>query len=336
MLPSIYQIELTPACNLACPMCYRSSMVREIQLLDFTLLEEMASRGEFANTRYVELQLAGEPTIHPDLGRVVRFIHQQGLWVGLSTHGLNMRKPGVRAALLELDALTISVDSVVPEIYTQLRHPAHFADLEDDLEYFMALYAKLPLHGRPVIDFQVVETPMVKGSGDLDGLRAWVKKKQWDGLVRTRKMTDCFTELNGLVPRGSTPRPKEHCTTPWNAVTVLANGDVVSCCFVFDTTKEPRKLSNWYGTLREQTLAEIWCGERVKAKRREHETGQLTGNCAACYQWSPEKHVHYTPLGTGEEVFKGGAAGIVPAIARQKGIELVNIHPWQGGRSVQV
>ena len=71
-LPEIYQVELTNACDLECPMCLRSTdMLRHPGLLDLDLLRKMYYRGDFRGSYYVELQMAGEPTMHPNLEPVI-------------------------------------------------------------------------------------------------------------------------------------------------------------------------------------------------------------------------------------------------------------------------
>src|SRR5205814_10486397 len=87
-LPEIYQIESVSAFNFQCPMCERTThMGRQPGLLDVKLLELMHERGDFGGSYYVELQMAGEPTLHPDLYNIIMFLkYKVGVMVGLSTH----------------------------------------------------------------------------------------------------------------------------------------------------------------------------------------------------------------------------------------------------------
>ena len=68
------------------------------------------------------------------------------------------------------------------------------------------------------------------------------------------------------------------CDWPWKHMTVTWNGDVVPCCVDYD---------NRYilGNVEQETLTEIWNGERMRTLRREfmqdEVTNPLCGNCEA-------------------------------------------------------
>ena len=287
-LPEVYQVELTNACNLRCPMCLRTTdMLRDDQRLDLDLLRQMRARGDFAGSFYVELQMAGEPTLHPQLGEAVRILKEDvGVLTGLSTHGLLMQKAGVITALLDLDALTISVDSVDPETYHQMRYPARIEQLYKNLElFFDCLRTHLAL-GReaPFVELQLVETSLAAGSGNVIALQEIMKARGWEGLAEVRTTADCFGEMQGRVEAGTTTRNAQICLNPFASVSVAVNGDVLSCCFIFDPKKDE---VNYYGNLREQSLAEIWTGPRVMEMRRQHAREQLSGQCTKCYLKSP-------------------------------------------------
>jgi radical SAM protein with 4Fe4S-binding SPASM domain len=291
-LPAIYQIETVSACDLACPMCLRTEhMGRKPSLVQPQLFLQMHARGEFANTTYIELQMAGEPTIHPWLHQIIDHLQNDvGLAVGLSTHGLNMRKPGVVDALMALEALTISVDSVDPEIYARMRVPATLDKLVENLGYFFRqrwlIYEEGGGYRPRVIDLQVID--MVGGQAKQAGaLAAFAMAKGWlqQPGVRVVNVEDSFAEMDGRAIVGSQRRPNKGqiCWNPFGSVSITATGDVVSCCYIFDPK---RNSPNWYGNIYENTLAEIWAGPRVQEMRNAHRRGHpLPGQCSACYDW---------------------------------------------------
>lgn len=286
-LPEIYQIELTNRCNLQCPMCLRTTnMGRAEDMLDMKLLQLMHERGDFGGSAYVELQMAGEPTMHPQLGEVIRFLHDEvGVMAGLSTHGLLMgKKPGVISALLELEALTISIDSVDPTVYHRMRYPAQLEQLYSALDMFFVNLAgrKTEKKAVPFVELQLVHTPLVEGSGDVAALQAEMAVRGWDKYAAIRVTSDCFVEMQGRA-RVTGPRAGI-CMNPFSSVSVAHNGDVLSCCFIFDPKKDE---INYYGNLYEQSLAEVWNSDRVIAMRQAHMTGALQGQCTKCYLKSP-------------------------------------------------
>lgn len=290
-LPAIYQIEITDRCNLQCPMCLRTTdMERNDGQLPFEFIQRMHERGEFGNTGYVELQMAGEPTLHRDLRAIINYLRlEAGVRVGLSTHGLLIgKKAGVLEALLDLDALTVSVDSMDPAVYAQTRYPAKQEQLWRALELLFSAINSRAVHGVrvPFVELQLLKTAAVAGAlaPDEHALRALCAEKGWDKRCAVRTMSDCFSEMAGREAVGTRPRSEDLCLNPWTTVSITAAGHVVSCCFIF----EPDQAQvNWYGDLNTHTLRDIWQGERVRAMRESHRTGNLSGQCAACYLKSP-------------------------------------------------
>lgn len=287
-LPEIYQIELTNRCNLKCPTCLRTTaMVRENDVLDFELLKTMHARGDFAGTAYIELQMAGEPTLHPQLGSIVSYLQDTcGLLVGLSTHGLLIgKKDGVLDALLDLNDLTISVDSVDPNVYHRMRYPARLPMLLEALSTFFDEYAVRRKAGRrlPFVELQLVRTEQ-PDTGDVDALKAVMRAHGWDEHAVVRVVDDCFSEMQGRKQRGINERSAQMCINPFCSVSVAHNGDVVSCCYVFDPKRDE---VNWYGNLNENSLEEIWESDRVVEMRRSHMEGRQKDSCAKCYLYSP-------------------------------------------------
>lgn len=286
-LPEIYQIEMTNRCNLKCPTCLRTTdMVRDEDLFSFDLLKRMVERGDFEGTAYTELQMAGEPTLHPQLGDFITYLRNKGgLMVGLSTHGLLIgKKPGVLEALFELNDLTISVDSVDPEVYSQMRYPAKLPQLLKALDTFFEAYAKRPANRRPFVELQLVRTPTQPKSGDVDALRAVMTAHGWDEYAVVRVVDDCFTEMQGRAETGTNARSAELCINPFTSVSVAQNGDVLSCCYIFDPKRDE---INYYGNLNDNSLEEVWGSDRVKEMRRSHMESRQQDACSNCYLYSP-------------------------------------------------
>jgi radical SAM protein with 4Fe4S-binding SPASM domain len=289
-LPEIYALELTAACDLECPMCLRTTtMTRKPKLMPFDLIKQMHARGEFASTTFTELQMAGEPTIHPELGDIIAYLKDEvGVAVGLSTHGLNIHKPAVLRALLQLDTLTISLDSVDPDVYAKMRYPATLDRLVENLHILVANLDARSVAGQPLpfIDLQLIRTPLVPGSGALDAAIAFVKANGWERWFRIRMQDDMFLELDGRMIAGTMRRPGngQLCLNPFTSVVVNQDGDVVSCCLIFQPNPHN---NNYYGNLHENSLAAIWNGNRVRDFRWSHRSGALSGtDCAKCYGWS--------------------------------------------------
>ena len=280
-LPEIYQIEATSACNFDCPMCFRSIGARAgvNDYLDVRLIDLMIDRGDFDGSWFVELQMAGEPLLHPHLVEIITKLKRINLLTGFSTNGSllhstyapNVWQRSLKAISL-VDSLTISVDAVDDDVYRKVRkasNPFTFSQLREVIE----LVLKQPTH--PNVDLQIVELPETKGQ--LEQLLDIVKQEEWDVVVRTTP--DC-----SLVHRSevdiSEVTTTELCLNPWLSVSIHANGDVVSCCFDFHG-------ENKYGNLWKDSLAEIWSSSSVEALQQAHRFNNLPHLCKTCYMRSP-------------------------------------------------
>lgn len=278
--PSVYSIEISSACNLKCPKCIRTTeMKRGASFIDLALIDLITSRDVLRNTSYVELQMAGEPTLHPEFPAIVETLRGTGVLVGLSTNGLLVRRAGVLDGLLAVDAVTFSIDAVDPDQYAALRPPGKLADLDDCIDAFFVARRKRKRLGKavPVVDLQLVDQP----NDVAVQLSHKAVSRGWFGEgVRVRSHNDCFGVIQNRVKQSLTRTPPK-CANPLTSVSITAQGDVVSCCFVFDPGKWPE---NTYGNLHTDTLESIW-QESENAHRLRHAAD--TPLCMACMHPSP-------------------------------------------------
>lgn len=89
--PETLFIETTTRCNLSCPMCARSApgWAGGCGDMDFALFQRLDQA--LAHARAVVLNGMGEPLLHPDLPRMIRFVKErqpEGGWCGLQTNAL--------------------------------------------------------------------------------------------------------------------------------------------------------------------------------------------------------------------------------------------------------
>lgn len=266
-LPDVYQVEVTSNCQAKCPRCPRESMVGKPRTLDVARLQAWIERGDFDGSWYVELQLAGEPLLHPQLAEIIDILRGKGLLVGMSTNG--GRLASQIEVVRELDALTISIDDVDLGIHAQHRPGVNVDELSRGLVLLSEDSGRL----------SYINAFSVQGAEETDGVaaeRADMLKRRWPALDEATFVKDCRIEQ---------PAAAELCINPWSSVSIQADGTVVSCCYIWGSGDDVA--SNVYGNLNERSLADIWNGPKVKLKREEMRAGHDTGYCARCYQRSP-------------------------------------------------
>src|SRR5438874_10356430 len=119
-------VEITSSCNLRCPMCFAESGPGGTHL-DFDTYKKMVDRLVYLEGVPDVLQLSGgEPTIHPDLLRMVRYAYDQPIAVVMiNTNGIRLAKdPRLAEALAPMrDRLEIYLqfDGLEDGTYRTLR-----------------------------------------------------------------------------------------------------------------------------------------------------------------------------------------------------------------------
>lgn len=88
-IPIHFQIELTDVCNLNCPYCYRDSKFMEGgTFIDYKELIEILKIYKKLGLKEIGIT-GGEPTLHPEFSRILRFILKNFPFVELITNGTN-------------------------------------------------------------------------------------------------------------------------------------------------------------------------------------------------------------------------------------------------------
>jgi MoaA/NifB/PqqE/SkfB family radical SAM enzyme len=288
LLPEIYQIEICSKCNFNCVMCPKELYSREKDktFIDPKIIEDMLARSEFEGSYLVELQMTGEPLLHPEIQNIINLIKSSGVMVGLSTNGSLLTPGFVSTRLAGLDYITISLDSVMhrDKIRVGFNKPFivwynHF--LKDSI-------LMLHLQGT-TIDIQFIDLP-----GYQDEMNKFMEIAV-DILpnVTLRTVPEGYFTL---VNKGTYPYPsKGMCMNPFLSVSIQSQGHVTPCCFAWGD-------DIIYGDIKKNSLFEIWQGPKVEFLRNAHQYSggvkdtpncdvgmrfDLPEMCKRCYMRSP-------------------------------------------------
>lgn len=80
---------------------------------------------------YVTLSGSGEPTLNPDIGRIIEFIKEKKatIRVAVLTNGTLLSDPAVRKDLSKADLVMPSLDAVTPQTFEKINRPAGQIDI---------------------------------------------------------------------------------------------------------------------------------------------------------------------------------------------------------------
>ena len=114
--PHLINCFITEKCNFNCPMCHvAKSRLKNSSQLSFIDIKKIADQG---SKHGISIQLSGgEPLLHPEIIKIIKYLHQKKIVTGLVTNGLLLEKYAQDIIKSGLDFIAISLDG--PDEATQ-------------------------------------------------------------------------------------------------------------------------------------------------------------------------------------------------------------------------
>jgi radical SAM protein with 4Fe4S-binding SPASM domain len=222
----------------------------------------------------------GESLLHPKLGEFIGYARDHGIQSYLSANPVLLTEPRVRALVDNgLHELVLSLDGVTSETSAAVRgRAAQDVELAEARIRSLVEYRRQAHSKNPIIILQIVRQKQ-----NVHEVEEWLRKwKGSPGIDRVKVKS--FVTWNGRAERINRlrlePEPDGSavvCDKPWTSITILWDGRVVPCCFDYDGILT-------LGHVGEQTLEEIWQGERIHQLRSSHRDRKFetVALCAKC------------------------------------------------------
>ena len=303
--PTVLQIEPTSRCNLRCKICpVATGLGRPVGDMDPAMFERTVD--ELAD--YLLLLMFwdwGEPFLHSNAYRMIRYAHDRGVKVASSTNGHIFASADHARQVIEsgLDVLVFSVDGITQETYERCRTSGRLDTVLEGIRNVVAEKRRLR-SATPIVNLRFIvmkhgehEVPQleeyarslgvdvltlrkfhfVPGTEVEDvGQRAGTAPQKADGLVPE----EVKFQLPALPEDGQRPVriDRNPCRNLWNCPTIHWDGTVCSC---FMDYNERRPL----GSLKQKSFREIWRGDdytKLRRGFRKHwQELPLCGECAS-------------------------------------------------------
>jgi tungsten cofactor oxidoreducase radical SAM maturase len=287
-------VEITGRCNLDCIFCVRRSWLEgpgEMSLEGFR--EIITQLRAFPRLETVNFGGFGEPLSHPEIVKMLRLAKDLGVKTELTTNATLLEEPMARELVASgLDTIVVSVDSVTPPTYQQIRVGT---DLPKVLNNLNALHlVRDGNHGRtPKLGLEFVamrrnyeEFPaLLKTAVSLNASFILVTNL----MPHTEEMSREILYDDGLQPALSPLRFAVRTILPQNrlrterrcrfigrdSLTIAWDGQVSPCyplmhthsCYVYGRHKTMERYS--LGSVWQEGLVSIWASEeytRFRAK----------------------------------------------------------------------
>lgn len=325
-LPRSIYIEPTSRCNELCQQCPRTLLSRE-EDRDLTFDEFRRIVDQFPKLERVVLHGLGEPLLNKELPGMIRYLKDRGVYVLFNSNGILLNEKRGRALIESgLDEYRLSMDGSSREMYAHVRGVDAFDKIWRNVKAFIALQRSLDA-SKPAVSLWFTamreNLPELPGLVDLatnagikeiylqrlvyfdQGLAASKQSlfrrssqeelelvKSCEQTCRERGITfraaGSATPVESLI-RDFGERPWSGCNRPYTLMYITSSGNVLSCCFApfghrsAREYKEERVLGNVF----QQSIENIWHGERYEAFRRAFESDHPARHCSQCgLNWS--------------------------------------------------
>lgn len=276
--PKRVLLELTSKCNSFCTMCPRNILTREECHMDTQLAKETIRQLAEVGISGLWLYNIGESLLHPNffdiLGYCRKFDSLGTLW--LSTNGEIMHARMREKVLAHpVDVLNYSVNAMSEEGYRHITPNLRFHRVQANLKALIARRAELGQR-KPIIRAQMIEIPEV--AHEIEEF-----KQEYGGkadILSINKL-EVFSQNVEANTRGSeivVNRSIPHCNRLEREDFFIFSDGSVSCC---DT--DFNCVLN-IGNVREQSLREIYDGNRYQGLIRQYREGRLHERdlCSRC------------------------------------------------------
>jgi len=119
-----YTIDVVGTCNLKCPSCAHGSdgMKSPSGLMSLSDFENVVDKavGETGIVSHISLFSWGEPLLHPDLGKMINYLHEKGIAAAVSSNfSIKQEKPLRKLIQASPEYLKVSLSGYYPDAYNQ-------------------------------------------------------------------------------------------------------------------------------------------------------------------------------------------------------------------------
>jgi MoaA/NifB/PqqE/SkfB family radical SAM enzyme len=321
-LPRSLYLETTSRCNSLCETCILTFGGREPQR-DLTWGEFRRVVDQFPDLERVLLHGIGEPLLNRELPRMVAHLKARGARVLFNSNAITLSPQRARALIdAGLDELRVSLDASAAATYARIRgvdafdkvvrnleelrrvkdelrvaHPAvslWFTALKDNIEEIPGLISLAGRAGAPEIHLQRLVYNGLGLATEEQSLYGRLHEREAALIEATvasaREAGVAFSASGAAAPEVSlTParegQPWSACRRPWTLAYVTVGGNVLPCCIAPWITGHYAGII--LGNLYQESLEEVWWGQRYCEFRHDLQTREPPEPCRGCgVKWS--------------------------------------------------
>lgn len=276
--PYLLNIELTNICNLSCICCPHNHMKRPQGRMNFGLFKKIADEVSLHPMEIVRLHLFGEPLLHPEISRFIKYIKTKKSIknVSFSTNCFFLDKKKSKEIITSgLDTITLCLDGVTKETYEKIRVNSNFERVKKNITNFLKLRDEMN-SDKPQVELQII--CMQNTKDEIEKFKElWAPLLRKTDVLRLHKYVNFGGEVADRSISKSKIANKLPCLSLWNFLSICWDGVAVACCYDCDWNLK-------VGNVKKQSIAEIWNGKAMNTLREIQLKGQISKEsfCGRC------------------------------------------------------
>jgi MoaA/NifB/PqqE/SkfB family radical SAM enzyme len=245
-VPKSISVELTNSCNLRCPVCpthfamkcnrgYMAFDTFKHLIDDFSSLEKKPE---------IDFWFAGEPTLHPEIVKFVKYSADRGHVTVVSTNATQLTESLSKELLKSgLSTIFLCMDGFSKESHEAYRVRSDFNEVKANIENFVRLKKEL---GIDTLHCTLLTLLTIHSCKQVDEITAWARDLGLDDVSFKTLSTGSYTtpemkaELEQLLPddprflRNVTDTDHTICGASLNSAVLTWDGHLGLCCIDFD------------------------------------------------------------------------------------------------------
>lgn len=287
--PYELHLEFTNLCNATCVFCPYPIQERAHEFMTDEVFHKAVDEFVAIGGGSVSLTpTVGDPLIHPKCFEWIRYLRSipQIDRISITTNAIRLKQLGVKEFLdAGLSVIHISLAGFDEDMYRRIYRSKSYRNVRDAI---YELYEENARRSEPVPVFLCLRPDCSE--------EELMLQEDFQRVLRYQpnlEVCTSFSRSGGMVqelPEGmklepvATARKSVACENTYRGVLVQSGGDVQVCACEAAINAPALVIGN----IEQQTLLEIWGGERLRALRESFSDGTLNPNCAQCdYYYAP-------------------------------------------------
>ncbi len=281
--PFHIEIEPTNVCNLRCPLCSTGVEAKTRKKTMLTLENFKKLIDEIKDTTLLlALQNWGEPTLVPDLPKMIKYAAEAGIWTHISTNFSIKYTDEFLESFIKsgLGRLKIDIDGTTQEVYEKYRVNGNLQMVIDNTRKAIAIKKKYNLK-YPIIQARMIVTK--KNEHQIEDFKKLAKELEVDEMELGNIQLNPSTAADEWLPKDENYVYKtyrgEHRTTPchwpWSGMVVNSDGGVTPCTIVDDPNTD-------FGNVFRDNIMHIWNNDYYVSSRTTWTKGAKRTKTTIC------------------------------------------------------